>query len=267
MTETTTDFVDGEMPEATTDTVESVEAAPEGSQEETTEPTPEKIQSDLEQKLAEQSFHTRRERREREAAQAEVARMQAEQVQQSGTRPDVPDMPDQYSDNFAEELAARDKAVREAERFDVIADSHQQQQENAYYAQQVQEQKSMQELGQKFQDKALQLGISDTELRHNGQRVVESGALTEQEMSMILGDEQGPLITKYLSENLVALNALSQLPVGSSERMTHLLVDVKQKAAALKAKTTSTPDPIDTVSGGGGSSGDKYPGTEGMTFM
>ncbi len=264
MTETTTEIVDGELPTTTPEVVISDER-PEGSQE--TEPTPEKVQSDLEQKLAEQSFHTRRERREREAAQAEVARMQAEQVQQSGERPNVPDMPDQYSDNFAEELAARDKAVREAERFDVIADSYQQQQENAYYAQQVQEQKNMQELGQKFQDKGLKLGISDTELRHNGQRVVESGALTEQEMSMILGDEQGPLITKYLSENLVALNALSQLPVGSSERMTHLLVDIKQKASALKAKTTSTPDPIDTVKGGGGVTGNKYPGTEGMNFM
>ncbi len=266
MTETTSDFVDGETtPEATDNTIVSVEAVHDGSQEK--EPTPEKIQSDLEHKLAEQSFQTRRERREREAAQAEVARMQAEQSQSSGTRPDVPEMPDQYDDNFTERMAAREAAVREVERFDVNADNYQRQQENAYYAQQAQEQQRMQKVGQDFQDTALKLGIPKDEVRHNGQRVVDSGVLSSHEMDMILGDEQGPLITKYLSENPVALNHLSQLPPGSSERMTHLLVDIKQKASALKAKTTSTPEPISTVSGSGGSSGNKYPGTEGMTFM
>lgn len=225
---------------------------PDGNQEEVKEPTPEERQLKLEESLATQKFENRRERRERERAQDELARLQAAQANQTGNRPDIPDTPDQYADDFAEQLAKREQAIREAERFDARADfGHQQQQfqQQQYQNQQAQE---FQKTADTFVERATKLGISESDLRNNGERLANSQVLTEGEIDLILSDEQGPAMAAYLANHPIELEKLASLPIGSSSRMSMLLNDVKPKASALKAKTTSTAEPLETISGGSG---------------
>ena len=275
MTDTATEIVDGQTPDAnegntTIDygTSENSELAhgPEGSQEEIKELSAEERQNDLEKKLAEQSFNTRRERRKREQAQAELAAFKNQQNQQVSERPHVPDVPDQYDEAYSEKMRARDEAVRNAERHDYEAEYANQQQQNAYRAEKAAMVAAGDKMAEDFGEKGRKLGLSADEIQHHGARMQEAQVLTAQDASFILTDDQGPLITKYLSENLAALETLASLPPGSSARMSYLLNDVKAKATKLKAKTTSTPDPISQVEGGNGSPREKYPGTAGMIF-
>ena len=58
----------------------------------------------------------------------------------------------------------------------------------------------------------------------------------------ILEDDHGPLITKYLSQNVTELDALRHLhPTMAAVRIATL---IKSKAVALKPKYTNAPDPI-----------------------
>lgn len=265
---------DGSMPDADAPDVlivedtASSELAPEteGSQKDK-EPTPEERTKKLEDSLAEANFHRRSERREREAAQAQLQRLQHEQSANQGERPNIPDLPDQFDDDFAEKLSKREGAIREAERFDANAGLQVQYQNQQAQQAQHHQQQAIQKSADTFRERATKLGVTETELKHNGERVISSQALTDAEVEMILTDEHGPLITKYLSENLGELERLAAMPPGSSQRMVTLITDIKQKASALQAKTTDTPAPLDGINGNAGAASEKYPGTEGMTFM
>lgn len=257
----------GAVKEASTD----LAPGPDGKQEEVKEPTPEERQQKLEESLATQKFENRRERRERERAQDELARLQTAQAHQTGNKPEIPDLPDPFDDDFAEKTAARETAIREAERFDAQAEFGQQQ--HQYQVQQAQREQAQefQKTADTFKERATTFGITDAELQQNGERLLDYQALTENEIGLILSDDQGPLIAKYLSQNPVELERLSSMPVGSSQRMTTLLTDIKTKASALKAKTTSTAEPLDTIQGSGGvNTGDHVDMPNGMgqpTFL
>lgn len=239
---------------------------PEGEQEKAKEPTLEEKHEKLQATRAQEKFEMRRERREREQAQHELAQLQAQQANPIAERPDIPDVPDQFADDFAEQQAKRDTAIREAERFDAQSEWGQQRQIELQQQAQHQQHQEFQKTADTFKERATKLGISDDELKQNGERLISYQVLSTQEIDLILSDEQGPLITKFLANNPVELERLISEPAGSSSRMSMLLTDIKTKASALKAKTTSTPAPLDSINGNSGSVQDKYPGTDGMTF-
>ncbi len=238
----------GAVKEASTD----LAPGPEGAQEEVKEPTPEERQQKLEESLATQKFENRRERRERERAQDELARLQTAQAHQTGNKPVIPDLPDAFDDDFSEKMVARETAIREAERFDARAEYGQQAQQYQLQQVQAQEAQEFQKTADTFKERATTLGITNAELQQNGERLLSYQALTEDEVGLILSDDQGPLIAKYLSQNPVELERLASMPIGSSARMTTLLTDIKTKASALKTKTTSTAEPLNTIDGGSG---------------
>jgi len=251
---TTSDATEGVVETTSTD----LAPGPDGNQAEVKEPTPEERQLKLEESLATQKFENRRERRERERAQDELARYQTAQANQTGNRPDIPELPDSFDDDFSEKMVARDTAIREAERFDARAEYGQQQQQYEQQQYQNQQAQEFQKTADTFKERASKLGISESDLRNNGERLLNSQALTESEIGMILSDEQGPAIAAFLANHPVELEKLASLPIGSSARMSMLLNDVKPKASALKAKTTSTVEPLDNISGGGGVKSSEY---------
>ena len=72
--------------------------------------------------------------------------------------------------------------------------------------------------------------------------------LTDDLVMLILEDADGPLITQHLAANPqdgYQLAQMSPFAVGA------FLTDIKQKASALKPKTSNTPEPAETLSGNG----------------
>ncbi len=240
---------------------------PDGKQEEVKEPTPEETQRVLEDRLAEEKFERRRERREREEAQHELAQLRSEQSAQTAERPNVPDLPDSFDDDFSKRMTERDKALREAERFDARADFEQQQQVEMLQQAQTQQAQEIQAKSTTFRERANKAGITDTELQQNGQRLINYQVLSAEEAELILDHEDGPLIAKYLAENPSELESIAALPVGSIQRSVKIVTEIREKASALKAKTTATPDPLDPIRGNSGVAGQDSLGPPGATYM
>ena len=116
-------------------------------------------------------------------------------------------------------------------------------QQQAAQAKQDQVNKSMQD----YTSKAVELGIKQDELQAAGNTVGGYG-LSEDLIMHILGDSDGPLITKHLAANPqdgYQLASMSPYQVGS------FLDGIKAKASALKPKTTNAPAPATNLQGNG----------------
>ena len=162
-------------------------------------------------------------------------------------RPDVPDMPDAYDENFSQRMAAREQAIRQAAEFDAKQQYALQQQEQLRQQQLQAEQQRINGLVGTYSNNATKLGITEQELANAG-AVVQSYGLNEQIAEVILQDDKGPLITKYLAANPLAAEELVNTPLyyqGSK------LDAIKQQASKLQAKTSSAPPPVDPIRGNG----------------
>ena len=112
-----------------------------------------------------------------------------------------------------------------------------------------------------YSGRAKKLGISDKELEVAGNTVYEYG-INDHVTKYILSDEHGPLITKYLSENPVAMESLHNLPPISAGAFIES--QVKPQAIKLRPVTTNAPEPVETLTGAGVQPAQRGP--KGATF-
>jgi hypothetical protein len=195
---------------------------------------------------AKKAFETREARRKAETYQKELETLRSKiPVEQA---PLVPDLPDPYDDDFSERMAQRDKALQSRAQFDA-QEQYQQQQ----YQLQEQERSRLEseKLNQSVTDysgRAQKLGITDVELQAAGSLVAQYG-INDQVTQHILADENGPLITKYLSKNPQAMDTMNSMsPISAA---LFIEQQVKPEAIKFKPQTTNAPAPIETLSGAG----------------
>jgi hypothetical protein len=195
---------------------------------------------------AKKAFETREQKRANEELQRQIKELQAAQpVEQA---PNIPDMPDQYSDNYEQEMAARDKALQDRAAFDANASYLRQQADLQAQESQRLENEALSKSLEDYSGRAQKLGISDKELEVAGNTVYEYG-INDHVAKYILADEHGPLITKYLSENPVAMESLNSMPPISAGAFIES--QVKPQAIKFKPTTTNAPSPIETLVGAG----------------
>lgn len=172
---------------------------------------------------------------------------QAERERLKAQVGDIPPMPDAFDDDFEAKVKLRDEAI--------VAQTNYQAQNNAYLQQeQFNQQQAAQAKTEQFNksltsytSKANELGIKQEELQAAGNAVAGYG-LSDDLVMHILGDSDGPLITKHLAANPqegYQLASMSPYAVGS------FLDGIKVKASALKPKTSSTPAPPTNLTGNG----------------
>tara|TARA_R110002096_G_scaffold84217_1_gene194560 strand:- start:1 stop:813 length:813 start_codon:yes stop_codon:yes gene_type:complete len=172
---------------------------------------------------------------------------QAERDRQAAQVGNIPSMPDAFDDDFDAKVKQRDEAL--------IAQANHNAQNQAYqYQQQQTQQQAAQAKQQQVHDsmtsysqKAVELGIKQDELQAAGNTVGGYG-LSEDLIMHILGDSDGPLITKHLAANPqdgYQLASMSPYTVGS------FLDGIKAKAGALKPKTSNAPSPATNLQGNG----------------
>jgi len=207
-------------------------------------------------------FKLREKEREAEALRSRLEELER-MVPQQG-KPAVPEAPDPFALSDAEyrqKLVARDQAIREATAWEAQQQATLWQRQQAQLEQQQRQQERQQEEVKAYATRAKQLGITPAELQDAGTLVAGYGidpALVE----MILADDHGPLITKFLARNQMELERLTQMPVTAAA--VKLATDLKAKAVAMKPKVTNTPDPLNRPRNAGISP--KPKGPAGATF-
>jgi hypothetical protein len=207
-------------------------------------------------------FKLREKEREAEALRRRLEELEAKIPQQG--RPQVPESPDPFalSDvEYRQKLVQRDQAFREAAAWEAQQQALQWQRQQAQFEQQQRQQERQQAEVMAYADRAKKLGVAAAELQEAGTLVAGYGidpALVE----MILADDHGPLLTKYLAKNQLELERLVQMPVTMAA--VRLATDLKSKAVAMKPKVTKTPDPLNQPRNSGVSP--KPRGPSGATF-
>ena len=213
---------------------------------------PEKVVfSDDQQKVfndmaAKKAFEARTAKREADDLRKQLEEMKANVPRE--TRPNVPDVPDPYEDDYETRLRERDDAIRASAAFDAgerVRQEHaQREQQTAAHTAQTKQNERV----QSYADRAKTLGMTPAELESAGTRVNQFG-IDNAVANLIISDDQGPLITKYLSENPVEMETLSSMDAMSAG--IRIATVVKQKAAALGNKQRNAPDPAETLRGAG----------------
>ena len=207
-------------------------------------------------------FKLREKEREAETLRRRLEELEAKIPQQG--RPQVPESPDPFalSDvEYRQKLVQRDQAIREAAAWEAQQQTLQWQRQQAQFEQQQRQQERQQAEVMAYADRAKKLGVAAAELQEAGTLVAGYGidpALVE----MILADDHGPLLTKYLAKNQLELERLVQMPVTMAA--VRLATDLKAKAVAMKPKVTKTPDPLNQHRNSGVSP--KPRGPSGATF-
>jgi hypothetical protein len=204
----------------------------------------------------------RRKEQEAEELRRRLEELESRLPQQA--RPAVPDLPDPFAlsdEEYRQSIARREQALLEQARFDSQQQMANEQRQRMLYEQQQRQQESLTEKVKDYSSRATKLGIKPEELQVAGNTVAQFG-MHDSLVQYILEDDHGPLITKYLANNLTELDELSRMdPTRAAVRIETL---VKQKAASLRPKTNRAPDPLDTPRGAGSSP--KPKGPQGATF-
>ena len=191
--------------------------------------------------------------RRAEAAEAKLAEVS------KPVRPDIPPPPDPYSDSFAEEIAARDKAIQDAAAYDAQQNLIKQQQQEAEQAKTKAAQDKFVETVTSYTERAEKLGVERAELQKAGELVTP--LLQPAVVNFILEQEQGPNITTYLANNPQELESIRHM--APLQAAAHIAANVVSKASA-KEPPTLAPDPVDNPNGAGFPEGQRGP--KGATY-
>lgn len=164
----------------------------------------------------------------------------------------IPNMPDRYDfdsdEEFNAQVKARDEAIMQKARQDAQQQSVLEQQSAAKEAAEKAEEERVQALIGGYTQQINKLGLNADEVRVAGDIVVKNG-IDPQVAEYILGDEDGPLITKYLADNPIIQDELRYLP--TIEAAMKINSEIRSNAALMKPQASNAPDPAEVLDGRG----------------
>ena len=188
---------------------------------------------------------------------------QAERERQAAVVGNIPPMPDSFDEDFDVKVKQRDEAI--------IANANYNAQNNAYlqqeqhYQQQTAQaaQQKQAELATSFTANAKKTGATDEEF-NSVVTTLNNGGMTPDIGSAIMSDPDGYFIAKHLAANpqeAHELNTMNPILAGAK------FAELKQKASALKPKTSNAPTPAANLTGNGvDPSANKYKHSKGVKF-
>jgi len=222
-----------------------------------------KKQAAIQKTINQKHFETKQAERERDAANVKVAEFEAkERERQAKAAGNIPEAPDQFDDDYQEKQQAYVKAIQDKATYDANNQAYLQQQQSQQQATQAAQQVEFNKKLTDYSNRANELGINAEELQVAANTVGTYG-LSDDLIKHIVSDPDGPLITKHLAANPMEASELvnmSPYAIGSK------LDAIKKSAAALKPKTSNTPDPVETLQGNSVIPNDGYKNIKGAKF-
>ena len=202
-------------------------------------------QDAVNKRIGELTFKAKQEEREKQELQRQLDEIKAQQTQE--IEPIVPPIPDYLDDDYEEKVQIRDEKIRERAAWEAKKHNEQQlmlqQQQEAQRAQ-------LEELNKKassYKDNATQLGIDANELKQCGEITAAYGLRNDLVMG-ILGDAEGPLITKALAANPAEIEKLNTMDAWSA--VNYINSTIRPKAQQLKPRQTQAAKPATDLGGG-----------------
>ena len=186
------------------------------------------------------------------AQRAEVAKFQqAEREREAAKYSTVPEMPSEfdYDDqaSFYEAVKNRDDALRANERYTAEQSVYQQQQQLEQQREAQATQAKQAEIANSFTANAKKTGATDEEF-NAVVTTLNNGGMTSDVGMAIMSDPDGYYIAKHLAEHPVEAHELNTMnPILAGAKFAEL----RQKASALKPKTSSAPSPATNLQGNG----------------
>ena len=220
-------------------------------------------QEAIQKTINKKHFETQQAKRDLEAANGRIAEFEAKQREEMAAKVgNIPTMPDPFDDDFDEKVKQRDEALINQANFNQQNQSFQAQQRHQQEQAQQAKNAKIQESMTNYSQKATEYGIKQEELQAAGNTVAQYG-LSDDLVIHILGDADGPLITKHLAANPQEGFELAQM---SPFMVGNFLDGIKQKAGALKPKTSNAPKPSEDLQGRGHKPSSKYKHIGGAKF-
>lgn len=201
----------------------------------------EKQQRIFDEAIGKKTFKLREMERE-----SEQLRRRLEEIEKPVTqsRPQVPALPDPFAvsdEEYKRQIMHREQALISAVAYDTRMQMLQNQQAQMNHEAAQKQQEVLVEKVQSYAQRAKSLGVKAEELQAAGSIVGQFG-IDDSLVQYILEDDHGPLITKYLSQNVGLLDSLRQMhPTRAAVMIAN---EIKSKATALKPKFTNAPDPV-----------------------
>lgn len=184
-----------------------------------------------------------------EAAEQRLAQYEAQKPKpEAPTVPDMPDPDDYFGDDAGLKAAhaERDAAIEKRAEFNA-------EQRNAEKQTTAQTQQQANEVAQKQQEQqegylgaAKSFGIEQEQIQKDALTVAQY--VSNDVQDFIIADPQGPLISSYLSKDLVELDKVRSMnPLNAA---IYIANEIKPKLAGIR-KQTKTPAPADIIDGQG----------------
>jgi len=186
------------------------------------------------------------ERRKTAGLEAELEKAKASLP--TASRPSIPGLPDRYDDNYEEQMASRDDAIKSAAAFDAQETSNAERQAAIAADQAKLSQQQTVEREGKFLERARTSGITDNEITTSLQTVASYGGVGADLATFIMESETGPAVAAYLAQNpeeIISIQGMT--PAHGAVYISNV---VQQKAAEI-SRTSNAPPPADTLGGGG----------------
>ena len=201
----------------------------------------EKQQRIFDEAIGKKTFKLREMERE-----SEQLRRRLEEIEKPVTqsRPQVPALPDPFAvsdEEYKRQIMHREQALISAVAYDTRMQMLQNQQAQMNHEAAQKQQEVLVEKVQSYAQRAKSLGVKAEELQAAGSIVGQFG-IEDSLVQYILEDDHGPLITKYLSQNIGLLDNLRNMH--PTRAAVLIATEIKSKATALKPKFTNAPDPV-----------------------
>lgn len=210
----------------------------------------EEQQKIFDEAISKKVFKAKEAQREAEKLRKELEETRAKLPREE--RPHVPPVPDRYEfdddQEYQKAMRERDDAIMKAAAFDAKQEISKQTSEAEAKKAQAEQEKAVQELVKGYQTKAVQFGISETELKSINDTINAFGMSVDLG-DHIMADEQGPLIAQYLAKNLTELDMVNSMT--PLQAAIYIEKAVKPKAVNLKPRVTSAPEPVEHLNGMG----------------
>lgn len=230
-----------------------VTAEPQGEQADLApEPPKDKEPDGYVRAINKKHFEMMEAKRANEALQQELDRIKAQMPQ--ATRPVIPELPDPYDEGYAQQVAARDEAIRQAAAYDARQQAQTERQQEAAKLKQDEQNKALQERSKTYFNRAAELKVPEAEVKAAGGLLVSYGVQPDL-LEYILDNDKGPLITTHLARHPEQLEALR----GMSPVAAAVHIETTIKPQAVSGLKTAPPPPPDNLSGGGAPPADEGP--------
>lgn len=230
--------------------------------EENTTDEADAAQKAVDNAIGKQHFKYRTEQRRADGLQEQLDEANRKLSTAQGAPGDVviPPIPDTWDDEFEVKIRTRDDAIKRKATLEQQSLSNADNQRLTEQQAQRLELERSQELNNRFVENATKLGVTDKVLQASQKVVIDYGISAELATALI-EDADGPLMVQHLAANPLDLHDLVNAnPIQAGIK----LGEIKVKAAKLKSKPSTTPDPATVLNGRGAPS--KERGPKGATY-